>query len=1045
MFKPATVARLFFILSLFCFLAACRSNGHDKSSASTGTTLEGLKVPEGYSIERIVDSSLISFPMFGSFDSSGRLFVFESDGSTPSTEEMLKQPRYHIRLLEDKNSDGIFESSKIFADSLSYPKGGVFYRGSLYVTSSPDFLKLTDVDNDGIADKRERIHTGWVLNHNAATLGGPFLGPDGYMYMTDARRSFDITTKEGKREKGKGARIWRCLPDGTGLEPIVGGGYDNAIELIFMPAGETIGTMTYFVDPQGGQRDALMHWVEGGVYPKPNVVIAEDQLKLTGELMPVMTKLARVAPSGLMRYEGDVFGKEFTGNLFSAEFNTGRIIRSIVSPDGATFKTEDSAFVTSTTEDLHPTDVFQDADGSIIVINTGGWFIAGCPLSRVAKLNVPGGIYRIRKNNTSAPQDPWGKQIDLEKTSPEMLCSFLGDRRHVVRNNAKEKLVALGDIALPAIQDKLLTSDNSEIRASAAFILGRIGTDRAREQLRKVLTDSSAMVRTAAARMAGLLKDKASAEQLKALVVQENLQVRRQSAIALEQIGDPSATDALLQAAAGKNDRYAEHAVIHSLFSLKNSQPLVAALNHSSPGVRKAALIALDQMDGNKLQRQQVVPFLQSENSELVQTGIWVTLHHPTWADVVVDHVKRKSGAALTENDRVQLENLLTSFSSNRDVQQFVATELAEPSTSTESKNILLNVMATASLPQIPATWIAELQRLLKGNNYQLRSKALSVIQTRKVKALGGSLQTIIANETTPPEFRLKALAAKLSFSPSLSDAEFKLLVAFLDAKNEILIRQHASRLLQDANLAPAQLVALTATLKTADVYLLPSLISAYEGNGDEQVGKAFVSSLTKSPSRLENISEQDFINVISKYPTSVKQSAEPLINAIKEKNAERLSRLQETDSLLTGGDIAAGRKLFFGKATCSACHSIVNEGGVFAPDLTNIGEIRSRHDILEAIMYPSASFAREYETNIVVTKTNTYNGIIKENLADAILLETGPGATVRVPRSEITSITPGNVSLMPPLEKQLTQKELADVLSYLTSLPDGAGGTVGL
>jgi len=273
-----------------------------KQKESVQVELDGLKVPEGYTIERAVDPSMISYPMFASFDGDGRLFVFESDGSSPTNESMLKKPPYHIRLLEDTNGDGIFDKSKIFADSLSFPKGGVFHNGSLYVTSSPDLIKLTDTDNDGVADKREVILTGWVLNSNGALLGGPFMGPDGWLYMTDARRGFDITTKEGQNLKGSSARIWRCRPDGTGLESMAGGGFDNSIEIAFMPSGETFGTMTYFVDPQGGYRDGLMHWVEGGVYPKPNPVIEKDKFIMTGDLMPVMTKMARVAPSGLTRY-----------------------------------------------------------------------------------------------------------------------------------------------------------------------------------------------------------------------------------------------------------------------------------------------------------------------------------------------------------------------------------------------------------------------------------------------------------------------------------------------------------------------------------------------------------------------------------------------------------------------------------------------------------------------------------------------------------------------------------------------------------------------
>ena len=61
--------------------------------------------------------------------------------------------------------------------------------------------------------------------------------------------------------------------------------------------------MTYFQDPANGQRDALMHWVWGGVYPKWYKVVSE--FKLTGDLMPVMTKFARIAPAGLLRYVGD--------------------------------------------------------------------------------------------------------------------------------------------------------------------------------------------------------------------------------------------------------------------------------------------------------------------------------------------------------------------------------------------------------------------------------------------------------------------------------------------------------------------------------------------------------------------------------------------------------------------------------------------------------------------------------------------------------------------------------------------------------------------
>jgi putative membrane-bound dehydrogenase-like protein len=1038
MFLPVKTILNFFtyvaasILTLF-LISACNSSTKGKLNGTE--QLEGLKVPAGYTIEKIVDSKLISFPMFATFDGAGRLFVFESDGSTPTTEDMLKKPSYHVRLLMDTNDDGIFDKSMIFADSLTIPKGGVFYKGSLYVTASPDFLRITDTDNDGVGDKREVIHTGWKLDHNAAILGGPFMGPDGWMYLTDARRGFEITNKEGKKFKGNGARIWRCRPDGSGLEPIIGGGYDNAIELVFMPGGETIGTMTYFTDPQGGERDALMHWVEGGVYPKPHAVIEQDKLKLTGNLMPVMKKIARVAPSGLMRYRGSALGDDFNGNLFSAEFNTGKIIRSIISADGATFRTADTPFVTAAIPDVHLTDVLQDADGSMIVINTGGWFIAGCPLSRVAKLDVPGGIYRIRKVDTEKIDDPWGRKIEMDKLTPDELTKLVMDKRIFVADNATQKLVDAGDRAIAAIRKNLLSSADEITRASGTFILGRIGSDAALKEAYISFDDSSAVVRTSAARIAGLAKDRNAVSKLKKLVNADDLAVRRQSAIALEQIGDTSAVGALLASSSLNNDRFSEHAIIHALITLKHPGPLVDALSNASERMRKAALVALDQMDEYKIPGEQIVPFLESPHEQLRNTGVWVANHHKDWGDVVVNYLLKGN----------EDKDLLLTFSVNPQVQDYLTRRLADDAYPYDKKAVLLDVISASPVKKIPAAWTSLFRGLLRKSDVQLKLQVLGVIQSRGIKELAPQLQQIIFDADASPELKLKAFAARVASDPMLTAKEFNVLVSFLSRTYQPPIRQQASRILSSAELSNAQLARLAGEMPSVDNYILPAVIYAFEGNMDAKTGEAFVASLKTLSGKLDNISEQDLQKILKDYPAEVKKSAGPVLDVLKQKNAERLKQLQSTEASLVKGDVGAGRRLFFGKAICSTCHAIANEGNKFAPDLTNIGEIRSQHDILEAIMFPGASFAREHETSKIVTKTNTYTGIIKEQYPDAIVIAPGPGPTIRVPRNEIVSIEQESVSLMPPgLEKQLSAQEFSDLVAYLVSLPDGASGTIG-
>ena len=1008
--------------------------------------LDGLKVPEGFTIERAVDPGMISYPMFASFDGEGRLFVFESDGSSPTNQSMLKEPPYHVRLLEDTDGDGKFDKSKIFADSLSFPKGGVFYNGSLYVTSSPDLLRLTDTNGDGVADKREVVLTGWVLNSNGALLGGPFLGPDGWLYMTDARRGFDITTKEGVNLKGNTARIWRCRPDGSGLESMAGGGFDNSIELAFMPSGETVGTMTYFIEPQAGLRDAIMHWVEGGTYPKNNPVIEKDKFILTGDLMPVMNKMARVAPSGIMRYRGNTMGKEYQGSLFSAEFNTGRIMRHKVIADGATYKTADEPFVTSNVQDMHLTDVLEDADGSMLIVNTGGWFILGCPLSRVAKLDVPGGIYRIRKMGAAKVNDPWGTQLNLKSMAVPALVAATKDPRIAVRDHAIELLISKAEAAVLPIKNSLLKSASEEMRAAGIFALSRIGTPNAMIGVRSGLIDPSAVVRTSAARALGLAKDKLSVDKLMELVQKDRFAVRRQAATALGQIGDKRAVSALLKASAINNDRFEEHALIYALIKLNDAGLLQAALNNSSANVKRTALIALDQIGGTALNKENVSPFLTSKNPQLQKIGIWVASHHPDWSDIVIDFLKgRLNTLEIAGTDITAIRDLMITFSNDKQLQAFLAEQLGSNSASDTKKTFLLDVMAHASVNAIPQVWIQALGKLLDGASTEIKSQVLGLIESRRIKALNGQLSQIVQNVNTSPDFRLKALSSKLLSVPALSDTEFTMAFSYLGDKNESPIRQMSARLISNAKLTDDQLLKLAEEqVAKTDVYLLPNLISAFKNNKSEQVGVALVAALSASPDRLDNVSEEELKGLLNAYSQKVKSSADPLLAKLADKNAGRLAELTKLEASLTRGDVASGAKIFFGKGICSSCHAVAGKGAIFGPDLTNIGQIRSGHDILEAILYPSASFAREYETSRITTKTATYTGVLKEQLPDAILIATGPGLQVRIPRSEITGIEPLNISLMPPgLDKMLSAQELSDLMAYLNTLPDGLGNLV--
>src|SRR5262249_43742960 len=170
----------------------------------------------------------------------------------------------------------------------------------------------------------------------------------------------------------------------------------------------------------GGRRDGLIHAVYGAVYGKDHSVVYEHPW--TGpSLMPVLSHMGPAAPAGLTRYESNAFGHDYQDNLFAVQFNLQKVSRHVLSAEGATYKSQDIDFLVSSNRDFHPTDVIEDADGSLLVMDTGGWYKLCCPTSQLVKPDVLGAIYRVRRKDAPRPADPRGLKIAWAKQSAKEL------------------------------------------------------------------------------------------------------------------------------------------------------------------------------------------------------------------------------------------------------------------------------------------------------------------------------------------------------------------------------------------------------------------------------------------------------------------------------------------------------------------------------------------------------------------------------------------------------------------------------------------------
>jgi len=66
--------------------------------------------------------------MMAGFDDRGRLFIAESSGENTRAPQLIKEPKSMIRMLEDRDGDGRFDKSTVFADKLTLPMGGALAR-----------------------------------------------------------------------------------------------------------------------------------------------------------------------------------------------------------------------------------------------------------------------------------------------------------------------------------------------------------------------------------------------------------------------------------------------------------------------------------------------------------------------------------------------------------------------------------------------------------------------------------------------------------------------------------------------------------------------------------------------------------------------------------------------------------------------------------------------------------------------------------------------------------------------------------------------------
>jgi mono/diheme cytochrome c family protein len=146
-------------------------------------------LPTGYRMELVLAEPDVNTPAVIEFDGNGRMYVAEFANYMRDLDGTGEhEPVARITRWESTKGDGRYDRKTVFADKLVLPRMIVPLQDGVILTNETDkddVIQLTDVNGDGVADKKERFYTGVGRTANLEHQQSGFVwGLDNWIYST---------------------------------------------------------------------------------------------------------------------------------------------------------------------------------------------------------------------------------------------------------------------------------------------------------------------------------------------------------------------------------------------------------------------------------------------------------------------------------------------------------------------------------------------------------------------------------------------------------------------------------------------------------------------------------------------------------------------------------------------------------------------------------------------------------------------------------------------------------------------------------------------
>ncbi|TLV00801.1 DUF7133 domain-containing protein [Dyadobacter luticola] len=969
--------------------------------------------------------------------------------------------------IEDTDNDGIADKStrilNDFFNEVSDVAGGLLIRAKdAFVAIAPDVWRLRDTNGDGVLDEKTSISHGYGVHigFSGHGMSNPIEGPDGKIYWNIGDIGANITTAEGvKHEHPNSGIIARSDADGSNFE-IFAHGLRNTHEFVFDEYGNLISSDNDGDHP--GESERLVHVVEGsdagwrsnwqyGKYtdPKNNSykVWMDEQLfkpRWNGQAAYIIPPIQNFhnGPTGMQYNPGTALGKEWKNKFFLVEF-VGNPARSPIwsfglKPKGASFVLNGEKNILT---GILPTGIRFGPDGALYVADwLNGWDTKNA--GRVWKLDVSDD-----KNDLKAIRLETKRliQLDYTKQNDDMLLSLLSNEDMRIRQKAQFELASRGAKGAPVLTKAIAQTGNQFGRIHGIWGMGQLTRkDKSYgSSLLALLKDSDEEITVQAAKVLGDERIAEAGPMLVPMLSSKNPRVQFYAAQALGRIAYKDAVTPLLAMIKANNDEdvYLRHVAVLALSRIGVVEPIAALSTSPEKSLRIAGVLVLRRMKNEKISLflQDKDEYIVAEAARGINDDLSIPAALPALAATLNEKrfsseplLRRSINAALRVGGETQLNDLIA-FAKRKDVDKELRAEAlatlgtwASPSVMdrvdgryrgpmernpAQVKAKLQPIIADLLADNEPVIQIATAQMLtnlgVTENNAAL-AKILENSKDAKVRtamlvALNAlrysDMETVMKKGMTDPDADVRTAALGMVGSVSMSKETLTDISKTIFEKGSIREQQQMMRVLGRLPVDKTEAIFTDLIGKMTDKKLPPSLALDLGEAVDSTKSAALISKL--APMRSAGATVADF------------------------------------QDALFGGNAQLGRRYFFtsSAAECVRCHSIGGQGGEVGPNLSNIGNVLTREQILQALVEPSARLSPGFGMVMLTLKDGTSAaGILSAENEHELILKTSEAEPLKIATSRIAKRE--NVpSSMPPMGSIMSKREIRDVVEFLSGL----------